>query len=233
MGMLSGVGTALIAVVTGMSGWFLIPVSLGLDMFALCVGKAWVRAEDTVMLTRAEAAVAAEAVLIDPIPGFTLERDPAWKDAEAALDKAAHQVRECGNAMIALAFRKPRMAQWIARVTRGQAETVTMQLNRLTELRLQLAPIIARSGTSPDDLTLELRTVTGILADVLGQAQLNIDLQGMTKPWELNRSFTGVTDCQRGHLGTHGLEGIVTGRDGKRRIARSCRYCSSRWSELV
>lgn len=49
----------------------------------------------------------------------------------------------------------------------------------------------------------------------------------------LNRPFTFSTDCRHGHVGPHYAGVIATGRDGIRRIGRTCRWCESIWSELV
>lgn len=232
-----GAGSALCAIlillITSAPWWSLPVISVAVAMTALWVGGAWERAEQTVAFAHAEIEVANAARLMADPQGIPLyaTRDVAWTYMENALTMATEQVERRGNSAIHTALRGSGRLR-LPSLPPEQVTAINDQLRKMGELDVQITAYL-RAGNDATELHREAKAIWVTIARTVGQARTGLDLEAMKDHPELNRVFKAITDCQRSHMDVHPLAAVFTGRDGKRRIGRSCRFCPSVWSELV
>lgn len=141
-------------------------------------------------------------------------RSPEWN--RASIEHNTYQVhaRDVGMALIEKFHRRdPDATGWMVRFVSGDNRD---RLRALLEIRI---------GRDEEQFA--------ELAEIIGAVHEGYDLDDIAARPELERPATAETDCRNGHYGLMDMGEIITGRDGARRVRRSCGHCESQWSDLA
>jgi hypothetical protein len=197
------------------------PLWIGLSIGVVSIVRAQIliahtRIEQAELIGRVKEAMETDriTVLEDPEP---VQRDSAWDDAEAELDRLRARLIECGGRA---AWNKEALPPALA--------------DRLIAARFRLDMLKARRTIAPDYWETVVTPAEQARDEVLlaiGEHVFGTTLAACAALPALKRPFRLIADCQHGHVGEH----LVTTAPTRDQVGRACcvRDCTSTWTELV